>query len=203
MGRRASGKITNPYLMTKDTNPEVLAVCYAQGWCASPDYMTFEEASAVTSVGTAFRSNTSITHFEEFEYFVGVTSLDANAFRQTTNMASIVLPPTLTSMGDRAFYQSGITSIDFRNTTSFGTYTCGACASLVTAVFQSQTTSIPAAFFHSCTSLTSVTVHAIVPPTLASNAFYNTTCTIYVPSESVDSYKDAQYWKTRIIFAIE
>jgi hypothetical protein len=42
-----------------------------------------------------------------------------------------------------------------------------------------------------------VTVNAITPPTLGSNAFDSTNnCPIYVPAESVNTYKSATNWST-------
>lgn len=99
----SAGNGTPPYdiIMTSESNPQVLSVCYAQGWCANPNYMTATEASAVTTIGTTFR-NTSISHFDEFEYFTGITSLDSYAFA-CASLRTIKLPDTVTTIGTRAF----------------------------------------------------------------------------------------------------
>ena len=78
-------------IMTSTSNPQVLAVCHAQGWCSNPNYMTKSEAEAVTSIGTVFRDNTAITHFDEFEYFTGVTSLASYAFA-CKNLTTVKIP---------------------------------------------------------------------------------------------------------------
>lgn len=196
MGRRASGKITNPYLMTKDTNPEVLAVCYAKGWCASPDYMTYEEAALVTNskFGTSFQGNTQITHFEEFEHFTGITTLRAAAFDRTTNLKTIVFPDTLTNISVRCFQLSGITELDTKNAYIMDIYACYACESLQRVILRSTSiTNIGNSFFHSCSALQSITIYASTPPSLGNtDVFYNTKgCPIYVPAESVEAYKSA------------
>ena len=50
--------------------------------------------------------------------------------------------------------------------------------------------------FSDCTSLTRVEVKAAVPPTIFSETFDNSTALkIYVPKESIDAYKAANYWK--------
>lgn len=100
---------TQEIIMTKSSNPEVLRVCYAQGWAANKEYMTKEEAEAVTDIGTVFRNNKTITHFEEFEYFTGVTELKANAFNGTSNLKSIELPLSLIYLRDNVFTGCGIT----------------------------------------------------------------------------------------------
>lgn len=89
-------------LMTIETNPEVLAVCYAQGWCADPKYMTYTEAAAVTNVGTVFSFNTSITHFEELEYF-SVTSYADNAFKGCTNLIKVKMSAATASFNGSLF----------------------------------------------------------------------------------------------------
>ena len=61
---------------------------------------------------------------------------------------------------------------------------------MVSAVIGSCVVSIGNGAFSSCTNLTSITVNAVTPPTLGSYAFDNTNnCPIYVPCESIDTYK--------------
>lgn len=78
------------------TNPEAMAVIYAQGWSASTDYMTFSEASAVTDIGTYFR-NAGMTHFMEFIHFTSVTTIKTNAF-SGNNLTSLAIPPSVTTI---------------------------------------------------------------------------------------------------------
>lgn len=85
-------------IMTSETNPEVLAICYAQGWCASESKMTLAEARLVTSIGTAFRSS-NIGDFTEFQYFTGVTSIGADAFQNST-VTKLYMPDSVTSLGN-------------------------------------------------------------------------------------------------------
>lgn len=79
------------------TNPEAMAVIYAQGWSASPDYMTFSEASAVTDIGTYFR-NAGLTHFMEFIRFTGVTTIKTNAFSGNNSLVSLCIPRNVTTI---------------------------------------------------------------------------------------------------------
>ena len=121
-------------IMTSESNPEVMKVCYNQGWAASPYEMHASEAARVTSIGTAFQGlgrnsggygynnyssgnnysggSTSFTFsFDEFKYFTGVTSIDDNAF-SASNIVSITIPDSVTSIGTSAFKNcSKLTSI--------------------------------------------------------------------------------------------
>ena len=103
--------------MTKATNAPVLAICYAQGWCANENYMTATEAALVTSIGTAFSNKSTITHFEEFQYFTGVTALANQAFYNCDKLTSIVLPSSITTLPYRCFYDcDGFTSFTIPST---------------------------------------------------------------------------------------
>ena len=65
--------------------------------------------------------------------------------------------------------------------------------------------SIGAYAFYNCTSLTTMTVKATIPPTIQySNTLPSNTVltTIYVPSTSVEAYKAANVWKDYNIQAI-
>lgn len=104
-------------IMTTATNPEVLAICYAQGWCADSSKMTAYEAAAVTSIGDVFKANKSITHFEEFAYFTSVTNLVNDAFRNCSNLVNISLPYGMTTLGTYVFYNcTKLTTVDIPST---------------------------------------------------------------------------------------
>ena len=138
----------NPYdliIMTSESNPEVMKVCYNQGWAASPSEMYASEAAKVTSIGTAFQSlgqggsssgdsgsNISFTFsFDEFKYFTGVTSIVDCAF-QESNIVSITIPDSVTSIGDYAFNR---------------------CSSLTSITISDSVTSISVSAFYGCDSL--------------------------------------------------
>ncbi len=70
------------------------------------------------------------------------------------------------------------------------------CSNLANITIPQNVTSIGHASFYRCTSLTGVTIQAITPPTLGSGVFSGTSSNlvIYVPSESLDTYKEASGW---------
>lgn len=83
--------------------------------------ITTEAASKVTSIGTWFRANTIIEHFDELEKFNSITQLSTTAsspsvgaFYGCTSLKSIKLPDSMTMIGDYTFYGcSLLNSINF------------------------------------------------------------------------------------------
>lgn len=67
------------------------------------------EAAKVTTIGKYLRNQTSITKFEQFEYFAKVTSLDEFAMAGMTNLESVKCPSSLKTINYGAF--SGCTSL--------------------------------------------------------------------------------------------
>lgn len=194
--RRRMAHVEEDYLMTTETNPQVLSVCYAKGWCANPNYMTYKEAANVTSIGTAFQNNTSITHFEELEYF-GIKSIPSQAFMTCTNLAKIILPNGITNLDSRAFSQcSALLSIDIPNSvTSIGGDCFTYCSKLSKVTIGTGIKTIATWALATIGALRNVTIRATVPPTIYSNTFSSSNNAIfYVPASSVDAYKAKANW---------
>ncbi len=78
-------------VISKASNPHVMAVCYKQGWAASPNYMTAAEAALVSDIGTAFE-RCSMTTFNEFVHFVNVNTIPNGAFSYCQSLKEITLP---------------------------------------------------------------------------------------------------------------
>jgi hypothetical protein len=89
-------------ILTSTSNAPLMAICYAKGWAANKDYMMKSEAAAVADIETTFRSNTTVSTFNEFRYFTSVTSLAQRAFQECA-ITEITLPVTVASLGMYAF----------------------------------------------------------------------------------------------------
>ncbi len=98
----------------------------------SDDIIVFAEAEAVTSLGSVFQNNTTITSFDELQYFTGLTSIVDYAFYGCSGLTSIIIPNSVTSIAYGAFQNcSGLTSVTIGNSvTSIGTSAFSGCSSL-------------------------------------------------------------------------
>lgn len=108
--------------------------------------------------------------FGRIEFASPVISIGGSAFNGRNSLTSIGIPNTVTSIGYWAFR---------------------GCTSLTGIKISVSITNISTEAFSGCSGLQSITIEATTPPTLRSNAFYGSTCPIYVPRESVNAYKSA------------
>ena len=105
-----------------------------------------------------------------------VTTIGRSAFSDCDSLTSVTIPDGVTTIGDWAF-----------------TY----CSNLTSVTIGNSVTTIGDMAFYYCSSLTSVYCKAITPPMLGgSSVFYGHKSgrKIYVPAESVEAYKAAEYW---------
>lgn len=158
-------------------------------------------------------------------YIDGLKTIGTNAFSNTQetriNMQYEAEYPTplLSTIGDGAFQYSSLTGYDLEETVkSVGVACFRGCTSLRNLYLNNTITTIPEQFCYGCTSLNYMRVPASVisignnafsnctaigsfylvgttPPTLIGTPFVNTTCTFYVPSSSVATYKAHAQWK--------
>ena len=105
----------------------------------------------------------------------GVTSIGAYAFAMFESLESIEIPGSVTSIGGASFIN---------------------CSNLANVTIGNGITSIGDVAFVQCPKLTSITVLATTPPILGSEPFDSSVegFTIYVPAESVGTYKSASVW---------
>lgn len=169
--------------------------------------------------------NSAVTAIYLPNSIIGISNM---SFSGCSKLESISLPEGLTSIGDSAFDSDlelvlnelpiGITRVEKRvfygckklnlsslpeGLTFIGEYAFREAKLTITSL-PSGVTSISQSAFYNCKGITSLTIPIVIPPTLGSAVFYNTSFPIYVPAESLNTYKAAtnwSSWKSRI-FAI-
>lgn len=161
------------YAFTQESNPELMAFCYAQGWAAIPEAITYEECTAVTDIGTLFQNNTVITDLTDLKWFTGLASITHDAFYRMTAVTAIKIPEGVTTIGRGAFYgTSALKTVD--------------CPSTITSYGKD--------LFSVSSSRTFIS-RAVIPPTLSQSSqwtFGSGTSVFKVPAASLEAYKAAE-----------
>ena len=184
-----------------------------EGKYASEDGRTLVKDGAIFAY--AWASGDSYTFPE------GVTSIADYAFYECDDIKRISIPAYVASIGNYAFcYCDGITEA-YIDSSVIGSYAFGCCNSLKDLTLGDNVTEIGKDAFFECDAITEVTIpesvtkiggyafqycrglkevycKAITPATITgSNVFYDNASgrKIYVPTEAVEAYKSASYWK--------
>lgn len=125
-----------------------------------------------------------------------VKTINGTAFGDCPNLSALTIGSGVTEIGEGAF--SGDSSINndlnLPNVTKINTAAFQGCSSLHSVNIGSGVTRIQGSAFRGCSGLTSIVVNADVPPSLGARAFEDSTCNIYVPSGSVETYKTTYPW---------
>jgi hypothetical protein len=108
---------------------------------------------------SAFQNCTSLLTVDLSGSF---TILPDGVFSGCTSLQTVSLPASVEEIGEYAFSESGLTTIDIGNITQIGWGAFEACQSLVSATLRGTFTYLPEEVFTSCFSLTSVSFPATV-----------------------------------------
>ena len=148
----------------------VKSLCVA-AWDTDGDgELSYDEAAAVTDLGTSF-AGTTIKSFNELQYFTSLTEIPAEAFKACKSLTSVTLPPSVKSIGASAFYTCyGLTAFDFEGVENISASAFYACTRLTSIDLPKSVVNVgPKAFFYN-TRLTNATIHS-PNAVVADNAF--------------------------------
>ena len=136
----------------------VKAICITNWDTDGDGELSYEEAEAVTTIGTEFNGK-GIFAFDELQYFTGMTSIPSSAFSDCSELLSIKLPDNIISINDTAFARcQSLREIHIpASIESIGTRVFYYCQSLREIHIPANTESIGNGAFESCTKLTTVT----------------------------------------------
>jgi len=150
-----------------------------------------------------------------------VISINQLAFNHCTNLTSIIIPNSVISIERSAFAYSGLTSIIIPNSVSLiDEDAFSSCTGLSSVTIPNNVSIISSGMFAGCTGLTSITLGNSVS-SIESNAFGDctglkeihcksltpskvdsysfdinmTTCILYVPIGTIETYENANLWK--------
>ncbi|MCH5230366.1 MAG: leucine-rich repeat protein [Muribaculaceae bacterium] len=145
----------------------------------------------------AFRDCTSLTSVEIPN---SVKSIGYNAFYNCPSLTSVEIPNSVKSIEDSAFFGCpSLTNVEIPNSvTSIGGLAFFNCTGLTSISLGKSLTKIGDFAFNNCEGLTSITSLNVTPPIFGETPFYQiptSTCVLYVPMQSVEAYKEADYWK--------
>ena len=128
------------------------------------------------------------------------TAIGNLAFNGCTYLRSIVIPDGITAIGDYAFYGCvGLANIGIPSgLTAVGQYAFFGC-DMKSIEMPSGVKTIGSSAFSDCYNLTTIVVLSVEPPVIGNGSStascgLSTGCTIYVPAEAVDNYKDNTQW---------
>ena len=161
-------------VITKKTNEPIQEVLYKNNLVANANYSLKSELEKIKAVdlnpstdattSIFYSSRSSITNFDEFEYFTGVTRVPMHCFSYLTKMSTIKLPSSITSIDNQSFgvtetSGSGIKSLIIpEGVVSIGNMAFIGCSSLASVTLPNSLVSMGEAVFSNCKSLTTINI---------------------------------------------
>ncbi len=128
-----------------------------------------------------------------------VTSIGDNAFYNCFGLSNVTIGNSVTSIGKSAFSDTGLMNVTIPNSViSIGENAFKGCTALIDLSIGNSVTSIGESAFQGCTGITIITSLPMSPPMISNNTFSGvdkTNCALLVPDRSMSQYAGARYWK--------
>ena len=146
------------------------------------------EIDAITlyNIKTIVINNSNAKIFLDLSNTTGLLELDSESFSGCHNLTNIILPNTVTYIGDRAFYNCyNLESIIIPDSvTSIGNYAFDYCNNLESVTIGSSVTTIGTNAFNECNNLASVTFKNSTEWYHSDNADYTDSTLVNITNES-------------------
>jgi len=127
-----------------------------------------------------------------------VSGLGAGTFANCNNLTNVTISNSITEIEYHSFFNcSSLKNVTIPEDVKELNHAFEGCSSLETIIIPKNITYIGSATFKNCGSLAKVVCLAIKPPGILDDTFNgcSSDLKIYVPSESFDAYKAANYWQ--------
>ena len=196
-------KLVAKFNVTSTSN--ATAICYSS---ATSQFTEIEIDGVVQpSVVSSYTFDTTGEHTVKYT-LADPTKIGDNAFYNCYYLSDIQFPSSVNTINTYAFYycfyyETNITLTIPDSITTIKSKAFLGCSGrssgngIRNLILPSTIQTIGEDAFYNCNDLQHITINAITPPLLGSNAFRNNGIvgkTIYVPSESVSAYKAASGW---------
>lgn len=138
----------------------------------------------------------------------GLTEIQNEAFADCTNLTSVTVPSSVTTIGECAFYKSGIVELNAIGVTTFGAYACKSCPNLTSAAL-GNVTSLGNYSFLECPKLSSLdlsrcTMIVEASGLLSGASIAEVTTTVYVDNEDLlTSFQQKWGDRYKVVWAIK
>lgn len=177
-------------------DPEAERVCVANWDTNHDNKLSYAEAAAVKSLGGAFKSNSTITAFNELIYFTGLTEIGSMDFYGCSNLARARIPKQVTTIGAYAFLNtSSLIGVKLEDMNQLAVIGNRAFMNSGILSFEgaNHLVTIDAHAFRGCTRLTSVSMPSTLK-TISQEAFYGCSKLDIVMPQTVESIGDNAFY---------
>ena len=153
---------------------------------------SFENPSFLTEIQKYSFYQCTALESADFSECINLKSIGDYCFSECNQLKTIKLPfGKLQSIGERAFYKSGITSLIIPNSVTYlGSELCYLCSSLSNFTFQkgSNITTLPISMIRECTKITEVTIPSHMIFTQNTFSYCYGMLNYYLEDNTHDSY---------------
>lgn len=190
---------TNTVSLKKLILPENTVSLAEQCFARNATLETVVFPNTLTKIGTQA--------FEQCENFDiasldGITEIGYWAFHSTGLSGDLVVPSSVTTMGQYCFSDTKITSVTWNTTCNVPVNTFTYCENLTSITINAQVGAIESNIAncsgdqdYNPTPAFDLTLTVSTPPSIESGAFYYSTINhIYVPADAVETYKSTSNW---------